>query len=410
MFVDFDKVFNNKPQTELQIPDALVKYLSSQLPAGVKYTIDSTGNLSIATDEESINIGGFVFRPTEEHKKVLGENFTREDVVAYMYNTQKPIPLTLKKDGYITLNGEEFPIEKMSYNPLYPVGYSSGKFFMRPNPFPKPFTMKVGCGKYERELVFSRVPHNSVRTAVFKSHEDEPLKIEIYADETSEDIKFNITYNLSKANSVKDIVSSASIFNALFDGKATFGGKPFNAKIDDGEIKKYDSNSIVFWEKVLEIEKILNITFASPYDDVDFKVVCLVEELYQNLTNQNPIKNNKRIDSINGEWQMVSDEELQNSMDKGVYFEFEAVATYELFNQIIELPCLIGIFNTKVSRCEKMGNKYTLFLDDESEEKQMFISSLCFSNDNELKKYQDIDNNERITAFSKAKKPHEFLK
>ena len=62
MFVDFDKVFNNKPQTEMQIPDALVKYLSSQLPKGVKYTVDSTGNLSITNDEESINIGGFIFR------------------------------------------------------------------------------------------------------------------------------------------------------------------------------------------------------------------------------------------------------------------------------------------------------------------------------------------------------------
>ena len=37
MFVDFNRVFSGKPQTELKVPDAMVEHLSSQLPLGVRY-------------------------------------------------------------------------------------------------------------------------------------------------------------------------------------------------------------------------------------------------------------------------------------------------------------------------------------------------------------------------------------
>lgn len=86
MFVDFDKVFNDKPQPQVNIPDAFISYLNKQLPAGVKYTTDNEGNCVITGDGQEFTLGGYVFVLTAEDKKVLGKQFTQDDVLQYFYN------------------------------------------------------------------------------------------------------------------------------------------------------------------------------------------------------------------------------------------------------------------------------------------------------------------------------------
>ena len=136
MFVDFDKTFNSKPQTDAELPDAFVSYLSQGLPKGLKY-ISNGSEVCIAISEgDSMNIGGFIYEPTAEVKAVLGDTFTQADVAAYYYNMQQPIPVKLKEDGHILLNGELFPIDQMAYNPYHPIKYVSGSFRVFPHPFP----------------------------------------------------------------------------------------------------------------------------------------------------------------------------------------------------------------------------------------------------------------------------------
>ena len=96
MFVDFDKVFNDKPQPQVKIPDAFISYLNKQLPEGVKYIADNDGNCVITGDGQEFTLGGYVFELSPQDKKTLGKQFTREDVMKYFYNRQKVIPLRLK--------------------------------------------------------------------------------------------------------------------------------------------------------------------------------------------------------------------------------------------------------------------------------------------------------------------------
>ena len=98
MFVDFDKVFNDKPQLEIETPTAVIDYLNQQLPDGVKYIIDKDGDCVITSSTgDSISLGGFLFVPDENQKAALGPNFEYDDVTQYFYNAQKNIPLKLKK-------------------------------------------------------------------------------------------------------------------------------------------------------------------------------------------------------------------------------------------------------------------------------------------------------------------------
>ena len=48
MFVDFNRVFKNKPQTQITAPAALVNYMNQSLPEGVKYVAQENGNCVIS--------------------------------------------------------------------------------------------------------------------------------------------------------------------------------------------------------------------------------------------------------------------------------------------------------------------------------------------------------------------------
>ena len=409
MFVDFNRVFKGKPQTELKIPDAMVEHLSSKLPDGVRYRADENGNCEIVSEGGPITFGGLIFVPTEEHKRVLGKKFSIDDVLNYSYNAQKRIPLQLKKDGVIILNGEEFPIDRLHYNPYSPVTFVSGEMFMFPQPFPAPFTLEVGCDKYTRQLSFKRIPNESIHVAAFESEGEQPLVVKYFLDATKHTIAFNISFNLSYAKTVRDVVEATFIYNAFVDGKGLFCGHPLVADIDTSEIKKYDLDSALFWEKVLHIERALDLTFTPPQEDIDFSTIRIVEMLYQNLIKKHPTRDNKKIDSLDGEWDMRDDNEVKDSVGKSIYFEFQATYHLSLFGAEKDLPCIIGIFDSKLSNYTVKGKKYKLLLDHLSEEQHMYTSTLRFATDVDLQSYMNGDHNEIITDLNSAKTPEEYL-
>ena len=410
MFVDFNRVFKNKPQTQIAVPEALVNYMNKALPEGVKYVADDNGNCEIRSKEGSFTIGGFIFKPTEEQKQILGKNYTHQDVIDYSYNSQKPIQLLLKKDGFITLNGQEFAIDKISFNPLNPVKYVSGSFYMHPHPFPEPFEITIGNDKYERRLLMTRVPHNSVNIQAFESSSDDALKIKCLLDKNTDHITLNISFDLKNAKTIRDVVESTMIYNAYLDGKGFLLGHELDGEITDDGANRFDDNSAAFWEKVLIIESILEVNFIPPQDDVDFDTVCLVEQLYQNLINKIPTRDKQTISSLDGNWDFKSSgKDISESIGHPIFFECGATCNIDLFGVQKELPALLGVCNAVLSEYSVKGKKQKLILGDENPEKKRYTSIICFKNDNELKQYKETEHNKKIELFQKAKKPQEYL-
>lgn len=403
MFVDFNRVFNNKPQTELKIPKAMIDKLNVSLPKGVRYVADEDGNCRIVSEKGTFTIGGLLYKPTEESQKVLGKNFTYEDVLNYSYNAQKPIPLVLKKDGYITLNGEEFPIDKLSYKPYNPVKCVSGAMYMYPPHFPGPFPLKVGCEKYTCKLLFQRVANESVNIAAFESEKEKPLVVRFLLDEIKSTISFTISFNLSYAKTIREVVESTTIYNAFLGGEGLFCEKTLIVDVDSSKFKKYDPDSIVFWEKILRLEDVLSVQFIPPHNDVDFSVISMAEALYQNLVENKPVRVDKKIDSLEGEWNMTNEEVVKDSIGKPVYFEFQTTSKGNLLGIDFDLPCMIGVFNAKLENYTIKGKKYILALENESEDNPMYTSVRRFLTEAALKDYMTGDRNERINSFLNAK-------
>lgn len=410
MFLDFDDIFNDDKNAEIKTPKAVMDYLNSQLPKGLKYASDENGNCFIIPEEntQSLTLSGFKYILDENDKKVLGKNYEFDDLLEYFYNAQKRVKIHLIKENVIICNGQELSMDKFIRNPLQPFKLENGEFFMFPQRFPPPFSLKIGDGKYERILTVKRVPNNSVDVAVFESDKNEPLSIKYTLREKMPNMTFNISYNLQNVKNVRDIVESLMIYNAFCENRGYFCGEI----LPIGKVNKKDEtilkDSAIFWEKVLQVETLLGKTFTPPKEDIAFDTMCTVEFLYQCLINKNPIRDTQIISSINGAWEMKDNQEISPS-DKGIYFEFQATITVQLMGEEFSLPALMGVFDSKIERIEENEKTQKLILANISDEKPRYTSILLFKSETDLKDYLSLDRNAHLTAFHDAKRAREYL-
>lgn len=411
MFVNFNKVFKEKQPTEHTIPPALLEYFSSLLPPNLRYTVDKNGNCLLVSKTESINVGGFQFAPTDKQRKVLGEHYTINDVLNYCENSQQPIPLKLNKEGVLLINGSEFPIDRLVFNPFKQLKYKCGTCYMYPYKLPEPFTVKLGCPKYSKDVSIKRVPNNSVSVAAFESNKNDVINIKYFVDIANKTIKFNMSINATQAKTFRDIVIATSIYNAFIDGEGTFNNQPFSIRLDTEKAKKFDQKTILFWEKILKIEDALGVLFVPPLENIDLNSIYLVERLFQNLINHRPVRDINKIDSIDTKWDLNNpDMDLDNLIGKAIVLQFEVTENIELFGVKLQLPALTGIFNSVVKEYSitKEG-KQKLILVDESEEKKRYTSIICFKTEDEMKSYKSPEFQKVVDLLHEAKTVQEYL-
>lgn len=408
MFFDFDNAFNEKPGNSIKIPDALIAYLSKDLPDGLKYVTDSKGYCFISSESKKVTLSGFNFKLTESQKENLGNKFTPKDVLKYFYNSQKPIPLTLDKEGFITVNGKEIAIEKLTYNPYNPIAYVSGTLFAKPSEFPPPFTVTVGNNEYCRDLVISRIPYESLHTIAFGSKNDSSLQIKLFLNELTQDMTLTISIELIYANTVHEIVESISIYNSYLDGKGFLCGYPMEWNLNDNTQIKFDENSLLFWKKVLSLEECLGVEFTPPKKDIDFYTMCIVEQLYQNLVNEVPIRTSEKIDSLSGKGKIKDGNSIYDSIGKPLFCEFESNLSFNLFGKELKLPSMVCIFNAVLSNIKNEDKEYTLSFSNESLEKETYMVVMCFKTQDLLNEYKK-NHDKLISNFKKAKKASEYI-
>ena len=415
MFVEFDKVFNNGSQAQMKIPKEVVKYLNKQLPSGTEYSVDQNGNCTLVSNGTPMRIGGFRFNLTEKQKKILGNKPSNKDIMSYSYNAQDPIALSLEKEGIISINGEELPIEKLIYNPLSPVKYISGSFFMEPEKFPDPFNITIGCKDFSRTMIMKRVPNESIADAKFESQEEASLVISYIINEKKPSMSMTMTISLELqyAKSAQEIIESAMIYNAFLDGEGTMFEEPtIGLRITGTSANRFEEADLVFWNKVVSIEKVLCQEFPLPQDEISYDTVCLVEELYQTLVNHQPIREQGKIETLEGVWDRNVEENINNCIGQPIRFDFVATRIDNLFSVKIKLPCLVKIFNARLVKYSSDGaGKLKIYLEDESESKTRYYTCLLFKDEESMACYQKdtLNSKNAIEAFMRAKTAREFL-
>ena len=126
MFLDFDDIFNDDKNAEIKTPKAVMDYLNSQLPKGLKYASDENGNCFIIPEEntQSLTLSGFKYILDENDKKVLGKNYEFDDLLEYFYNAQKRVKIHLIKENVIICKGLRINLSIESSCPLQIITFS----------------------------------------------------------------------------------------------------------------------------------------------------------------------------------------------------------------------------------------------------------------------------------------------
>ncbi len=411
MFVDFDKTFKKKDNQDIKkIPDSLLQHLNKSLPEGLKYIPEKDGTCHITSDDGDIQISDLIFEPTKEQRKVLGEDFTFEDVLAYMYNAQQPIQMKNKKPGIVVLNGHDVAEDKFIQNPFKDMRLCNGSFYLEPKPFPNPFSWKVEGGECEKVLTVRRVPNQSVSVAKFESDPTEAFILRYLLDESENTMQLSISLNLKAAKSVSDLVDSVSIYNAFVDGTVKIAGAPILKPFSSTGMKRYDDDTLLFWQKVLKIEQLLNVSFKLPMEDINYHTICLVERIYQSLIYGQPTVERQRLNSISGvftdETRVLFTEYIKRG--KPAFFIFEIKDSIDLFGINLQLYGIRGICDAAVDDYKIENEKYTIYFKDVSPDKSMFASIIYFKDKNSM---EDCRRNRKTLSsdLTNAKNPSEYL-
>lgn len=402
---NFNKVFNNPlPQPEQKIPDSYAEYISKFLPKGFRYVPFGDGACVIVSDTDKFTISGLQFDPTEEQKNDLGENYSFDDVLSYIENSQRPMKLMPPESGLIKINGNDIEYNKIITLPFLNIDTLQSYYIMQAPKFPAPFPITLGGEVYEYTLNLSRVANNSINIHVYESDQtDTPISVRIRVNIKNNDIQFNMDCNPQAAQTVKDLAICLAIYNDFIDGNGKINGKYLpNEKPGT---KKFDLKLVNFWVKVMEIANLLGVDFVPTEGSISQFTAYNVERVYQNLINHTPIRSLNNIDTL--EENDHSDDDavcLSELVGKCIGLAYETVEQFDFFGNRFELHELVGICNAAIeSVIPKNSGGNTVTLKDKSPDEKRYVSILAFRNSAELEEFRQNNFDNMMNILSNAK-------
>lgn len=407
---NFRDTFQKKPDQGIELPNEYLDYLSQNAPNGTKYITNGNGIVMLTPTGTELNIGGFSFKPTEEQKKDLGSNYSFQDVLAYMYNSQQAIEIEPQKSDVIVINDKEVDINDIVFSATPLLRIDRGTAKMIPDPFPEPFNLTLSSDKASRTVSLVRKPNRSIHDEVYESTDDGPLSVRYKCNSVTNKLSMTISFKYSKAKCVKDVIECIELVNDWRSGKAQINGFSFPYRVEEKTGTEPEEQQLLFWKKMLSIENVLGILFALPTKEPGIEAILDIETLYQGLIEEKPTISRTKIDSFTNE-DTGADSFPGNTIPAGEEFVLEMSCTYEtnLFGQNISLPAIVMVFNAAIEKTERKGKMRTTFLTDFGNDKKRYTSMMPFKDIESLQKYQRKDRVEIIKAFEAAKRPSDLI-
>ena len=365
MIPNFNKVFKTEPKAEKKVPKGVIEYLNSTVPKGTKYIPGKDGSVILSADGKPVTMGGFSIEIPKSIKKQV-ENLNGDEFYQFIYNAQMKLNVKLDKEGYVIVNGQEMPVENFYKNIYNPIKKKNMKFFLVPEPFPEPHDIKIASDKYAYTLKLKQQPYASLTEIHFESENEKPLKLKISLDEEKESSHVQLTYNLSYAKSVREIVEVVEIFNAFIDGNGYLMGERIPSNVIPDEPKdKFDKHTLDFWKKVLQVETALGLAFSPIKNAPELETIYNIEKLYQTIILKKPIREDHKLTSITSEWNAESTTQIKKSVGKPMYFQYTGDLKFNVMGQEFKCPSIFGMFNCTLVDVQTSNEETTLIFGDE---------------------------------------------
>lgn len=350
MFVNFNRAFNNNKR-EVKIPEVILQYMSDKLPEGLQYVQIDRDTCGIMSKDNELSITV----PIEVPSNIKLNDNTK--LMEYLYRTQTELEI---KSEYIKINGNRIKVSEMFIRPLAKNDFEGGCFVIRPEPFPGPIKLTVGCQEFNIEFEFERQPYANMNKMLFKSINNNIVEISYIIDEIKMSLSVNIKLHLSNAVSAEEVVYAYKIYKAFKSGTATLGNMEINTKSNDtnDEIYKNIDGIIEFWNRVDELGKNFKVLFK-PKQNLNQEDYLYVQKLYKSLIEDKTYKEFATLNNI-----LVTLSEEDN--DDKLIPEFQSIqyieqVNLELMNVNLDIWSVITWFDIKVIEKELIDSKKNLF-------------------------------------------------
>lgn len=398
MFSNFKDTFIKKPQYTIEPPQAVLDAISKDVPKGFCYIHDHEGMCRLET-LEGFNLQSGKICLSETAKKVLPKSPTLNDIMAYAYNSQADIQFMPDNDGCFMINGEKIKAVDMVRAPMRNIQFENVKFLLRPEPFPEPFKLKIGCDEYEVELLIKRMPNNSIDIREYESIDDKPISIRYKLNKLKK-ILLTINVDIKKANNALEVAQAYHIYNAFIEGKGMINNaKCSQSKMDS--VKKISEDAIEFWDKLVQIEKYFEIQFDIS-DGITLSDARNIEEIYRCFIEKRPYRNDKIYNSVKGIGKFEQFKENINNNEE-IYFEFVTSDVLKLLGRDIYVKALVGIFGAMIDK-KKIPvsgecGEFEMFLATVPQ-KKMYEAVMLFATDEQLNIFRE--SSEHINIMENA--------
>ncbi|MCU5537233.1 abortive infection system toxin AbiGii family protein [Bacillus cereus] len=398
MFSNFKQAFKKDESRNTKIPQAVLDALSKDLPKGLKYV--PMDNQQI----KAVPVEGNEFRITISNLKVkLPDGLklnTPEELQEFLYRTQQPV----QTDGEsIKINGEKKPLSELIKNPFQPEKFIPGKikFELVPKPFPEPKPIEVAYEKMGINKVFhlKRQPLADMKKSLFKTVDSGPLEIIFTIDEEAASVAFNVNMMLSKAADIEEIIRTIKLYIGFLNGEVKLAGAIQTPIMNEIEEKNSIEDALIYWEKVYDIGKKLQVEF-DPQEDIGKEELLLIDKLHKCLIEDVPYKTEVIIEDFTTTTSGTLDKS-EFLHGNGMAFQYTDTETFTLYGAKFCIFSAVALLNCKVNSIETVEAHTYKFNIEPAYGDSIIQASKHFISKEELDKFFTPPSN-ALEALSKA--------
>ncbi len=351
----FKDTFIRKPQFNAEVPDAIIDLLNKEISERFHYMKTSDGMCILSGDKQlniRITLDNIMLPDNAKGLFEKLDEYNMNEILSYSYNSQTPLEIIPDRDGCLNINDERVSIDQLVKDPWGNMELKSGHLFLRPPQFTSFFIQVEGNG-CSMEIEMKRTSVNSLNEIKIESVKKSALRVYCTLNNETEKMKINI--NTEPTHSVQDVLSSKSIYNAFLSGKGKLCGRVLALQCDN-QPELIPDEVLVFWNKLVELEKLLSENFDA-MEKLDFDDIILVHKLYRSLIQGKPFRTNLASFSLSGKGEFDKNESKATEGD--CLFEYiESVKVhllgvdfqlYSLTDIIGGSPCNVNLPDENIS-------------------------------------------------------------
>lgn len=376
----FSKNFK-KSAHNYKLPKSVLKEINKQFK-NFEYVENDGVYILVQKNDIPFQFRNFeIVNPKFYKSKLKKSNFSFDEIYSYLYNSQTSLELKEKDNTFMIVDGQK---KKLSDQILskYNIVNGTGKITITPITMNETVYFDIGSDKTNaKKIQFARRPIDSAKALKYESI-DPNEKIHIKMILENHIIGIDLTLVDKNIHGAQDYLDCLKELNQLYK---TFY---FN---NQGPICFKDKKSvnivnlIDYFEKVIELEKILKIKFDIEQHAVTVGDIQNLEILYLSLIKENPWRIKGKLNNVRYNWSQTPDEikDLLENKKRDFVLSFEKKESITLYNMNFSLYMLYVYFYLSVSNIEKISdNEKTVYFDVNN--KDTYGTCIGFESENDL--------------------------